>query len=79
MGVLLFCRMGRFFLGELVSKGAPACWVGELESTRAHSGKRSWGSGGSVGCLDHESVNCLGVNTGISSNPCQTILEDINL
>lgn len=78
--------MRRFFLGELVSKGAPACWAGELEGTRAHSGKRSWGSGGSVGRLDHESVklysassNCLGVNTRISSNPCQTILEDINL
>ena len=39
-----------------------------------------------MGRLDHESVklysassNCLGVNTGISSKPCQTILEDINL
>lgn len=73
-------------MAELVSKGAPACWAGELEDTRAHSGKRSWDSGGSVGRLDHESIklysdssNCLGVNTRISSNPCQTILEDINL
>lgn len=73
-------------MAELVSKGTPACWVGELEGTRAHSGKRSWGSGGSVGCLAHESIklysassNYLGVNTGISSNPCQATLEDINL